>query len=695
MRQGGLEWRGVIGSGRTVGRAANCWLGSLQARSMALSSIKDAPAKIPEGYVAIPASAQQVGAALRVCVIAKLQPDPVAGHLVLVRDLLDAQVYLGCVTDSAGRVHEWVEIWVQNVGGLHGSLAESRESTSNAVLDKRWVAHFDGFERLDAGTILRTGWEQVHPRPTFLDLANALPVHPVDAGSGEPWELCQDDAILLQKKLPAYSTSLFRYLYVKKLGAGSNFIAVDPLAPVNESVKPITELTGGKKEIVPLNPGGGLMMVRAYSPIGFETYIDLVGGASSEGVVHGKTILHLQAGAPTSSNGEGALTSEGWLYLGKHGRSGRLLETLHLKLKALADAVEQVRAVVREHQTPMLNLSPDSFQVRAATGGSGLPALWTAKVLLVDPGDALELRIANSDARYFVPGRASGTSIYRPTIAAQPISGRCTLRIRQVLPDVGGATVLEGTFVTQERLDATRNDLVWMRIPLGAGPVNLYARMEAQTAMASGEYRFRTIAQGFSPEVTNQLKAAAGVPIGNTSFEMLPLLSTPVDLYALGVMAVRTLLVNPATTLPVALDEMLSLARQLATEYDPAIGLGLRIRSLFERDPRWIASLGPQHLVHEEVTPEDAFDLVPQEVWWDALSAIVRMFPGMGPDSIVQDFGDAPAGAAHKMFDRAAGDLNALLVRTRSLIVIDWRANREIHAVIRGYLTGLAEGPVR
>jgi len=31
------------------------------------------------------------------------------------------------------------------------------------------------------------------------------------------------------------------------------------------------------------------------------------------------------------------------------------------------------------------------------------------------------------------------------------------------------------------------------------------------------------------------VKAAAGVPIGNTPFEVLSLLSTPVDLYALGV----------------------------------------------------------------------------------------------------------------------------------------------------------------
>jgi len=88
------------------------------------------------------------------------------------------------------------------------------------------------------------------------------------------------------------------------------------------------------------------------------------------------------------------------------------------------------------------------------------------------------------------------------------------VRIRQVLPDVGGATVLEGTFATQERIEAQKNDLVWLRLTLAAGPVNLYARMEAATALASGEYRFRTVAQRFSPEINNQLKTAAGCRLG-------------------------------------------------------------------------------------------------------------------------------------------------------------------------------------
>ncbi len=652
---------------------------------MASPQIKDAPSQIPDGYAIVAVSAEQKSAPLKIGVIVKKQADPVAGHLVMLRDLLDAQVFLGCVTDASGRVQQWVEIWVQSTSGLAGSLPASRETLSNAVLDDRWERLFRALERLDAATIIRGGWETSHPQPIFLDVVKLEPVHP-------DWVLCESDSLLTKKGLPPFSTSIHRYLYQKAAGEGSALVPVSAEAPTNDNTKPMTEITGGKKELVPFNAGGGLMLVRTYSPLSYEAFVDFVGGGISEGIAHGKSSLHLRSDAPTG-NGEGSLTTDGWLYLGKHGKSGRLLETLHLKLRAMADAVATLRFVVKEHQRPLLNVSSDSFQARLAEGGSGLPTLWTAKIALVDPGDAVELPIEGSDARYFVPGRAAAASIYRPGVASHPIHGRCSVRIRQVLPDVGGATVLEGTFATQERIEAQKNDLVWLRLTLAVGPVNLYARMEAQTALASGEYRFRTVAQRFSPEINNQLKTATGVPIGNTPFEVLSLLSTPVDLYALGVLGVRSLLVNPRTPLPVALDEVLSLARQVATEHDPAVSLGLRIHTIFDRDKRWLESLGPQHLVHEEVSPEDAFDLVPAEVWWDVLAALVRSFPGIGPDSACADFGDAPSGGIHKVFDRLTADLSSLLLRTRSLIVIDWRANREIHSVIRNYLTGLAEGP--
>jgi len=47
-------------------------------------------AGIPEGYCAIPINEAELGAAVRLCVLAKEAPDPAAGQLILLRDLPDA-----------------------------------------------------------------------------------------------------------------------------------------------------------------------------------------------------------------------------------------------------------------------------------------------------------------------------------------------------------------------------------------------------------------------------------------------------------------------------------------------------------------------------------------------------------------------------------------------------------------------------
>jgi hypothetical protein len=73
-------------------------------------------------------------------------------------------------------------------------------------------------------------------------------------------------------------------------------------------------------------------------------------------------------------------------------------------------------------------------------------------------------------------------------------------------------------------------------------------------------------------------------------------------------------------------------------------------------------------------------------LWYHTLAAIVRLFPGLGPDSHCRDFGDAPPLALETVFNKPLEDLEKLIVRSRSLIVIDWSANREVHSAIQGVL---------
>ena len=79
--------------------------------------------------------------------------------------------------------------------------------------------------------------------------------------------------------------------------------------------------------------------------------------------------------------------------------------------------------------------------------------------------------------------------------------------------------------------------------------------------------------------------------------------------------------------------------------------------------------------------------MIPQELWWETLRTILRMFPGLGPDSECKDYGDGQPGGLHKVFEQTMDALDNLILKTRSLIISDWESNQEIALVIQDYLT--------
>jgi hypothetical protein len=241
---------------------------------------------------------------------------------------------------------------------------------------------------------------------------------------------------------------------------------------------------------------------------------------------------------------------------------------------------------------------------------------------------------------------------------------------------------VEGTLVIDERTTFSPHDLFWMRLPLAQGRVDLYGHCYAADGLARGEVRFRTIEQQLPAGTVQALKGAEGVAFARTPFQVVPLLSTPCDLYSLGVLAVRVLLVNHENTLPVALDSLLSLAREVGGEGDPAKPLVERVRAVLQRDERYRQELGRHRLAREELAAGSADAPLPGELWDEMLALLVRLFPGTGPDSFRRDYGDAPAGALETVFNEPLAALEGLLLRTRSLIVIDWTANREIRGII-------------
>lgn len=613
---------------------------------------------------AVPIHSTEGESILQICVLARTTADPVAGPFVLLRDFADASVYLGCVLDASQQVWDWVEIWVQNLDRLASAFPRYRERISNDVLDERWALMLDAFRQLDAPSLLRTRWETNHPLPLVIDVASGQVKNPIDPDSGKPWKLCQDDGLLRGAGLPAFSTSAFRYWHAER-----KFVPVTTGAPENEATIPLANACG---QLVPFNAQAGLMLIRRHAPIPLDEYSDMLSGKAWKSD-HPQEGIYAALQDPKHLQETGA-----YLFLGKQKAAGRLVEIFHLKLQLAAEAIRLCRGFVQKQQLPFLNLAADSFRVRLTETGTGLPFLWTAKLDLARPSHAIALPVETSEFRYFLPARGT-RSIYLPEGLDAGVDGEGTVRIRKLLPPESGRMALEGTLVTEAKLNVSPHDLMWLRLPVGGSRLDLYGHVYAGEGMAQGEARFRTLPQRTSEADAKALRSAEGLSFSRVPFEFVPMLSSPTDLYSLGVLAVRLFLTNEGASLPVALDEAISLGRQAAARHGESPALKARIAALFQEDRRWPEALGPHRLLYHKT---EVPDLLPIELWWDLLAEILRFFPGLGPDSYCRDLGDAPALALESVFNEALANFEKLLVRTRSLIVIDWKWNREIHSAI-------------
>jgi hypothetical protein len=419
------------------------------------------------GYRAIPL--QEGSSPIRISLIVKEAPDPVGGPFVLLRETADASVYLGAIVDAGGRIHSWLEIWAQNVDRFASSFPAYRDSATNAFLDQRWEQRVEGLRAIEPDSVFITGWETASAPPIFFDANLRGPVPPKDQTTGAAWDLCQDDRALAEKGLPGYSTSLARYLWIEPVAGDRHAVPVTSTAPENDSTRTLAEAFNGLR---PFHPGGRLM-VRTFAPIGYEDWVDLLSGAAWRGIEHGREAVRLSGVYRTLQERNTLQHGSGHLFFSARGLAARLAEAFHLKLHTLAAIFRLAHSHVQTSRLPFLNLNAASFRLQLAESDAALPFLWNFKASLATPGEAVALPVATTSARYFIPAKFGGNSIYRPTTLTAPVDGAGQVRIRKLLPGKEKETTLEGTLATQERLVVGGSDLLWLRLSLPQGRVDL------------------------------------------------------------------------------------------------------------------------------------------------------------------------------------------------------------------------------
>jgi hypothetical protein len=633
---------------------------------------------LPKGCVLAPIHPADNSVPLTICVLAQTGGNAAGSPFVLLRELPGASIYLGAVCDASGNIQEWIEIQVQTVDAKQLDYSGRDELLSNAFFDSRW--------RLD-GTVLRkqlpdaviaTRMEVESPGPILVKRSNDNgPFATVEA---LPWRVCKDDELLKSRELPAYSTSPFRYLFQPELKDAKTFIAATVDAPANANVEGLDQLKAAPGVLAIFNPGGGFVRIVRHSPMELESFLQILEGrawneANSESNVFLPHSVYADL-KEWSANPKGLP----FLLHGKAGTGERLNEIFLLKLQLLYDLLKKVRSFVKIHQVPFLNLSPSSFRIHLGQTGDLFPGLWSAESQLARPGQAYPLQIQSSEHKYFIRlGKNDPTPFFPGSVGTHSF-GIASAQIREVQMS-GERVVLEGTLVAEDFLAADPHDLLWLKLPLGEERLELYGHLHRSEG-GPREARLRTLPAVLSEAVIATLKGSAGVRFSKAPYEIRPLLSSPCDLFSLGVIGVRILLANNLKNLPVLLDEVLSLARRIndvASEPEKRVA---ELQKLIQSEPRISELIGPGALVESGYTSQQAWSAIHGPTWLETISLLLRFFPDTGANAFCKSLGDVSPVALETVFDPALQAIEVLVMRLRSMFTPVFSGNDEIADVI-------------
>lgn len=621
------------------------------------------------------------GCPLSICVVVRAEPQTPPNPFILLRELPGARVYLGALCDTAAHIQEWLEIRVQTLELRDLAFSGYQERVSNHAFDQRWGSEWAMTRERLRASVITTGMEDNNPSPMLIRNqpgSAASPFLPVETSK---WRLCRDDSMLGSFGLPPYSTSPFRYLHEPEASGVRTFLATSADAPANSHVQEISHLSADGGVLAVFNPHAGFVRVSSLHPLELEDYLRILEGESWDGSAAGDARIF--PGGAYAELRAWSSSPKGLPFL-LHGAAHpveHLNEIFFLKLSALLGMFKEVRTYVKTQQLPLLNLFPSSFRISLPESGDQFPALWGAKCELVTPGQAYPLKIRSTEQKYFIRLGRIQPSPFLPEGLGAHSFGIGGVRIRNVATEAGGV-LFEGTLVAEDYLSIDPYDLLWFKLPVGEERLEFYAHVYPSENVGPKEARFRTVPAQLPESAADSLKRLAGTVFPKSPYEVWPLLSSPCDLFSLGVMAVRILLANVKTNLPVTLDEVLSLARQLGGDpgrkEDPLAVL----KSLVTQDERLFDLVSPHALLNSESSPAQARSQIHLDLWLETIVLVLRLFPGTSSQSFCRNFGDVSPLALETVFDRPVQELETMVLRLRSVLVPSLSANEEIARVV-------------
>lgn len=419
--------------------------------------------------------------------------------------------------------------------------------------------------------------------------------------------------------------------------------------------------------------------------IHYDDFCDLLGGANwddfkrdfrNRGVSSGQAFVMSKLVEPALS------ATHQFIY--EEDRSGLLpIEILRLKMIAFTQLCHGVRALHRRCRQPHLDLTPASVMANIIPPGRDLPARWSFQVKIFDLAATAPFvplpELAEACAGIFAPPHNYNQLYTSPTIKDTPFGlwEHLHLTIREAAAREEGEaqrTEIEiDLFSDQMRMaEISTHDLlrVVLNAPAhGLGHVEVWGRKIGELPRG---VRMRGVLASRDPQTLAALGKIANQSFPNARVAHYKTYFTPCDVYSLGMLLLRTLLVNDQNDLSRVAKIVERVVQRLALDLKPEAEVP---------EHRVIERLLPLLRENEEVFSKNALlykrehrelrrNAVPEELWQDILIFAFRLLTHVPGFSICAHHGDYE-------WDRPEANLERVLQFVQNI-------NQAIHAEIFG-----------
>ncbi len=541
------------------------------------------------------------------------------------------RVYLAALRGAPDSVLELAAVKLL-ANAFPEGLAESAGRPTNETLAKRFEKERDRLRTLRETSrlfprLIQPGGKDgpLAELPALLycraDRTFVEPVCPTCRGG---LSTCADEEFLAARKLPSHRDSLERILWCPECARSDANLALWSFAPVEGGGVPVgspDELlkalsrgmvrdweedgvasfgcSGCREEalrmrrergasvseftdrLVPFSFTPSPVVVTGLSPVRIDEWADFVGGRDEASLVPPgapETLETLSARLRLAWLEE-TLPANGRLFFGHDGTGLDAVEALALKVTAFRQAVSAVLQFYRVAAQPHLDVKPAHLLVDTYGTGDALPALWTFQVRL--HGVAASSRTSAFGVDVVLPPYEPLFPYAAPEMLEFRLAGRRPgdVYVTDVVPEEGDPerrVRLEGRLSDPNGLFPKPEDPDWIHVTfpdeaLGIGLASVTLRKQPDKPATYEELAFLSEPLSLDDAAVKKLRRTFGVRIPGARYKVFPRFGAPSDVYALGVVLLRTLAVGEGTELVPMLQGLarVTSAAQRSSEGDP------------------------------------------------------------------------------------------------------------------------------